>query len=505
MLKKIKIVSRSSHLARVQAYKVGAKIQNIYPTMDIEYCSKKSEGDINPNQSISSGEVTGLFTHNISNAICNGEYDIGVHSWKDVPLKPSKNSTIFGTIDRGDMRDMLFIKKKSIDDLKKETLSIFTSSPRRKYISEIILRDLLPFEKAKLSFHDIRGNIETRLKKLNESNLDGLIIAKTAIDRLLSNQYNKDDHDSSSKIKKYIDDFKWMVLPLSCFPTAPGQGAIGVEANNTNHEVIEIINKINNKNVFQMVQHEKSKLNIYGGGCHQKIGVSNWTVNDLELESIQGITDEGLSLNSYKIMSKKKENRINSKRSNAFPSNDNEKKLFSRKHIDSSNVIKELRNSIVYISRKNVLRGTPHIDDSNIVWTSGLKTWKAAAQKGYWVNGTSDSFGESVDFDIDSLSGKTSKKVKLTHLENESTEMDIVPTYKLIFSDKKLSIQERTHFYWMSSFAFDCITEKYPEIKNKIHGCGPGKTYDHILKSIKNPDKVSKYLSIEDWESNFDS
>ena len=96
MLKKIKIVSRSSHLARVQAYKVGAKIQNMFPTMDIEYCSKKSEGDINPNQSISSGEITGLFTHNISNAISNGEYDIGVHSWKDVPLKPSKNSTIFG-------------------------------------------------------------------------------------------------------------------------------------------------------------------------------------------------------------------------------------------------------------------------------------------------------------------------------------------------------------------------------------------------------------------------
>ena len=340
MLKKIKIVSRSSHLARVQAYKVGAKIQDMFPTMDIEYCSKKSEGDINPNQSISSGEVTGLFTHNISNAVSNGEYDIGVHSLKDVPLKPSKNSTIFGTIDRGDMRDMLFIKKKSIDDLKKEALSIFTSSPRRKYISEIILRDLLPFEKAKLSFHDIRGNIEKRLKKLNESNLDGLIIAKTAIDRLLSNQYNKDDHDSSNKIKKYIDDFKWMILPLSCFPTAPGQGAIGIEANNSNDKVIKIINQINNKEVFQMVQHEKSKLNIYGGGCHQKIGVSNWTVNDLELESIQGITDEGLLLNSYKILSKKKERRINSKRSNAFPLNDNEKKLFSTKHIDSSRFIK---------------------------------------------------------------------------------------------------------------------------------------------------------------------
>ena len=90
MLKTIKIVSRASHLARVQAYKVGAKIQDIYPTIDIEYCSKKSEGDINPNQSISSGEITGLFTHNISNSISDGEFDIGVHSWKDVPLEPQK-------------------------------------------------------------------------------------------------------------------------------------------------------------------------------------------------------------------------------------------------------------------------------------------------------------------------------------------------------------------------------------------------------------------------------
>ena len=79
-----------------------------------------------------------------------------------MPLKPSKNSTIFGTIDRGDMRDMLFIKKKSIDDLKKEALSIFTSSPRRKYISEIILtipdlESFLPILNSKNIFSRVKG------------------------------------------------------------------------------------------------------------------------------------------------------------------------------------------------------------------------------------------------------------------------------------------------------------------------------------------------------------
>ena len=168
-------------------------------------------------------------------------------------------------------------------------------------------------------------------------------------------------------------------------------------------------------------------------------------------------------------------------------------------------MIKEIRDSLVYISRKNVLKGSPFIDESNIIWTSGLQAWTAAAQKGYWVNGTSDSFGESIDFGIDSLARNINKRVKLTHLENKSTDMDIIPTYELTFSNKHLNILERTHFYWMSSFAFDCITEEYPEIKNKIHACGPGKTYDHISKTIGNSNKISKYLSINDWESNFES
>ncbi len=505
MLKKIKIVSRASQLARVQAYMVGAKINTIYPTIDIEYCSKNSEGDINPDQSISSGQVTGLFTHNISNAISRGEFDIAVHSWKDVPLEPSNNSTIFGTIDRGDLRDMLFIKKDSLNDLDKDRISIFTSSPRRKYIAQIMLNDLIPFKKATLSFHDIRGNIETRLKKLNDSKLDGLIIAKTAIDRLLSNQYNENDIKSSERIRSYINNFKWMIFPLSCFPTAPGQGAIGIEVNNSNEEVIKIVNQINSKKVFQRVQHEKSKLNIYGGGCHQKIGVSNWMIDDLELESIQGLTDEGKLLSSYKINGRKEKLFTNVKKSNIFPSTDNEKKLFKRENIDNESKIKDTQNSIVYVSRKNVLDSKPFINDTNLIWTSGLKAWRAAAKKGYWVNGTSDSFGESIDFDIHLLAKNITKKVKLTHIENQSSEMEIIPTYKLSFTNEPLDLHKRTHFYWMSSYAFDSITKKYPEIKNKMHSCGPGKTYDHIIKNIKNTNRVSKYLSIEDWENNFES
>ena len=143
MLKKIKIVSRNSPLAKIQALRVGNAILTKFPTIDIIYCSKQSDGDLNPNQKLYSGNsTTGLFTHNISESISNEEFDIGVHSWKDVPIEPAFNTSIFGTIERGDMRDMLFLKKGSLTNLSDGNLNIFTSSPRRKYLSQKKLSNL---------------------------------------------------------------------------------------------------------------------------------------------------------------------------------------------------------------------------------------------------------------------------------------------------------------------------------------------------------------------------
>ena len=228
--KTIKIVSRSSCLAQIQARLVANKIKQAYSDISLELNTIKSTGDIDKNIDISSGETPGLFTNNISNSIKKGENDIAIHSWKDVPLEPTKETEIYGTIERGDIRDLLFIKNKSLKNLNKKELSIFTSSPRRKYNSNEVFPKLLPFKNFVVKAKAIRGNIEARLRKYNESNIDGIIIAKTAFDRIINSNF-KSDKIIANKIKDYISDSKWMILPLSIFPTAPGQGAIGIEAN----------------------------------------------------------------------------------------------------------------------------------------------------------------------------------------------------------------------------------------------------------------------------------
>ena len=109
----------------------------------------------------------------------------------------------------------------------------------------------------------------------------------------------------------------------------------------------------------------------------------------------------------------------------------------------------------------------PKIHDSNLIWTSGLQSWLQSSQSGYWVNGSSESFGETTDFRINSFVNSEMKKYKLSHSKSDSSNMDLIPVYKLEHRKKTANISNKTHFYWMSSFAFDFYVNEYPEIKSK--------------------------------------
>ena len=99
---------------------------------------------------------------------------------------------------------------------------------------------------------------------------------------------------------------------------------------------------------------EKNTLFKYGGGCHQKIGVSVWRKNDFEFEALRGITTEGKDLLSFKIVNKLLNNNfVNISKSKAFPSAASKSKVFIREQIDQLSLIKKIRSSVIYLSRKN--------------------------------------------------------------------------------------------------------------------------------------------------------
>ncbi len=493
-MKAIKIVSRKSPLARIQALLVAERISEACPDLQILHEYKTTLGDSDLTTPLNKMPDIGVFTNDIRNDLIDGRADIAVHSWKDLPVDLEEGTEIVGTIERADMRDMIFIKKDSMD---KANISILSSSPRRERNLSNFLPLCLPF-KTQISFKDVRGNIHTRLNKLIKGEDDGLVIAKAAIDRFIDTK--RDEFlNEKNELLKTIDHLKWMVLPLSHNPCAAAQGALAIEARQDDEEIKSIISKISFESVFNSIEAERMILKSYGGGCHQKIGVSNEVLETGTLLTVQGETEEGEDISVRSFSSNSHKDYFDSiNKENYYPINRQEQTFFERKLLaDSYAELKSIKNAGIYVSRSNTIDGTDLIDDSNIIWTSGIDTWKSLAKKGYWVNGTSDSLGENNSPEESPFAEK--KWYKITHADNTDSSKQLLPTYELEPLELSARLQVCDYFYWMSASSFQLAIDRYPEIRNKNHACGLGKTFDLIKKEAEN---TVAFLSYDSWIEN---
>ena len=493
----ISIVSRASSLATIQAKIVGDRIKEILPDTSVRYHTTKTDADININTIISDQSEIGIFTRDISTRVIDGECDLAVHSWKDLPIEPSSKTEIIGTLGRGDMRDVIIMKSKTASLEFKKEIKILTSSPRRRFNLGQVLPKLIPVKFKNINCIDIRGNIQTRLKKFESGKEDAIILAKVALDRLIE----FGNEDIKKFIKSVLGEHKWSILPLSIFPTAPGQGAIAIEAKKDNKRLKSIIQKISSYDAFNNVQKEKLTLSKYGGGCHQKIGTSVWDENGIKLISLVGMTHDSKLLKNFGPHKKRQKTTKSDKNNRLYPLKDDEK-IFKRQIIDNFEKVKNIRNSIIYLSRKNVLNNIDNIDTSNILWTSGVNCWKNAVSKGYWINGSSDSFGEKENINIENFLSKNVSSYKLSHDKSSSDNYELIPVYKLIMKKnivKNLNLNDKTHFFWMSALQFDLALELFPAIINCNHSCGFGRTYNHIRTKLPRGQKVERFHSYASW------
>ena len=492
----IKIISRKSDLAIIQACLVGDAIKDRKSDMAIEYLYKDTRGDIDLTTPLSQLPEIGVFTSDLRESLINEEADIAVHSWKDLPINLTKGTKIIGTLPRADMRDIIFFKKKNLDKIEKnKTLNLLTSSPRREYNLNTFLKNALPYQIEKISFDNIRGNIPTRLDKYFLGDADGIVLAKAALDRLLNN-----NTDLSKDIRKILDSSNWLIPPLSENPCAPAQGAIAIEVKDNRDDIINLIREINDTETFEAVQIERNILSSYGGGCHQKIGVSYEKRDFGDVLTLKGITDDNISLNQRKIERKEDSNNswFNIDLNKIYPSDLKNYNFFSRDNLkDHIEEISSLRNKNILASRANVLDGKIKIDSSNILWSSGVKTWFQLVKKGYWVNGSFDSLGENEE-NLKFISNND--WVKLTHKDSLDFFInDRLFTYRLTKNKINEDLSKKTHFYWMSGSAFEYAIEQFPIILEKFHSCGPGNTYEIIKKNVTE-DRIKIFLNYEDWK-----
>src|SRR5437588_4755892 len=313
---RVTIASRRSDLARITAVQVGEALRAVHPQIEINYCFHESLGDKNLNDPLWKMPEKGVITQDFREGLLRGDFDLAVHSWKDLAIEVDPETEIVATLPRADGRDLLLVRRDRWDEVKRTgVMSLLTSSPRRAYNLESFLCDALPAKINELKFENVRGNVQTRVRKMLEQNVDGLIVAKAAIDRLLSERDvtesrrlgiaggpNRQSLDEFAETREFLREAlsqcRWMVLPLSANPSAPAQGALAIEISRQRADMRELIAPLNCTDTFTTVEHEREILRGYGGGCHQKIGVSVVRREFGEITFLRGISDAGHVLNS---------------------------------------------------------------------------------------------------------------------------------------------------------------------------------------------------------------
>lgn len=252
--RKFIIGSRGSDLALWQTGFTKNSLEERFPLAEFEVRIIKTKGDAVLDTALSKIGDKGLFTKEIETALLNKEIDLAVHSLKDLPTSQPEGLKI-GAVSKRETPNDAFISPKysSIEELPKGA-KIATGSLRRK-------SQLLHF-RPDLEIVEIRGNVPTRIKRLLESDLDGMILAYAGVHRL-----GLDEH-----IKQ--------VIPTDILLPAVGQGVMAVEIREDDAEVASMLNAINNDETKACITAERAFLRRLEGGCQVPIGANAVLEND---------------------------------------------------------------------------------------------------------------------------------------------------------------------------------------------------------------------------------
>ena len=261
------IGTRGSRLALAQAEYVQQKLQNRYPEDEFELSIIKTKGDKIQNKSLAAIGDKGLFVKEIERELLDGEIQLAVHSMKDMPGEIPDELCFADAWEREDPRDVLILREaKSMNDLP-EGSTIGTGSKRRAF-------QLLAL-RADLNIVDIRGNVDTRLNKMHEQKLDGIVLAAAGLKRL----------HMESVITQYLSTEE--MIP------AAAQGTLAIELRREDCELLSMVNAFSDEKAQRIAQTEREFLQRIGGDCHLPIGAYASILADgqIRLQALFGDAD----------------------------------------------------------------------------------------------------------------------------------------------------------------------------------------------------------------------
>ena len=244
--KKLVIASRESPLAMWQALHIQSRLQAIYPTTSVEILGMTTTGDQILDTPLAKVGGKGLFVKELETALADGRADLAVHSMKDVPMNLPEGFMLVATGEREDPRDA-FVSNNfaSLEDLPEGSI-VGTSSLRRQ--SQLQAR--LPH----LKIESLRGNLQTRLRKLDEGQYAAIILAAAGLIRL----------GLSERIRSVIS-------PELSIP-AVGQGALGIEICTNRTDLLSVLAPLNHADTQACVEAERAMSRALAGSCTVPLG-----------------------------------------------------------------------------------------------------------------------------------------------------------------------------------------------------------------------------------------
>ncbi|MEN6350489.1 MAG: hydroxymethylbilane synthase [Syntrophomonas sp.] len=240
-MKSLRLGTRGSKLALWQAEHLTREINRLRPDLNVDLQVIKTTGDKILDVALSKIGDKGLFTKELENELLAGKIDAAVHSMKDLPSKLEPGLCIGAALKRENPGDVLISHKNYKFNKLPVAARIGTSSLRRAAQLKAARPDLVIL--------DLRGNVETRIRKMQEENLDAIILAHAGVKRL--------------GLENMISDY----LPFEIVLPAVGQGVIAVEARENDGEVLKLLQLVDDRETHISSQAERAFLREFEGGC----------------------------------------------------------------------------------------------------------------------------------------------------------------------------------------------------------------------------------------------
>jgi hydroxymethylbilane synthase len=273
--KKWIIATRNSPLALQQTTMIASAISEYHPSVTIEFYSLTTEGDKDLERPLVELGGKSLFVKELQTAVLEGRADLAVHSLKDMSVFVCPGLTLAAISVREDPRDVLISNRYSSFAELPYASMVGSCSPRRIAQMKSLRGDV--------QFRNLRGNIGTRLSKLDQGEYDAIVLAAAGLKRM----------NHAERIKEFFDIRK--IIP------AIGQGALGIECRQNDNEAMQLVSHVHDPRTALCVTAERAVNQELGGDCQTAIGAFAWLEEDkLHLLAMVGSQDGQLILRSYR-------------------------------------------------------------------------------------------------------------------------------------------------------------------------------------------------------------